>query len=494
LAYPEAAQALCSPLLSDDEIGELAGLAITFRANQNGGAHAAGCRYISAKAADAETMTIAAFRAADPGRRPCRACGGGIMEPLSAEQREQVQALILVWQARLERERQDEEARFRLLAQVRRADVIDERARRIIDGWDWYLDREREAAAGFPDSVLSSAVTCPDCGAEAAVTFGPRTLRVLFTCPQDAGHGYLRLPGEDREPLAAWGRGGREYVAIALVAQVLAGGDNTWSRVYGTRAEDYRATAGALAAFDAANPEPMRLAPDVRCGDCGNTMNVHAPVDLGRGDREEAIYDCGIRHEDGRYRHYNKDGVDTAIDRELVRLLRRHPSWAAAPEIAPSPAALAQYADYLTKKIAIYDTHIGAARDDPGLSRQRARLDDTLRQVTAIREQGALAVAGLTGHQAGRWYLGVQGTFTDLARALLTARVEVSQSGITVFTPFDSGTPLYRTLRTREIREELADLQRRQQELTEELAGLERHQQATDPAGPDRAGALRAEP
>jgi len=36
----------------------------------------------------------------------------------------------------------------------------------------------------------------------------------------------------------------------------------------------------------------------------------------------------------------------------------------------------------------------------------------------------------------------------------------------------DAGTPLYRTLRAREIREELTELDRRQQELAEELAEL----------------------
>jgi hypothetical protein len=120
--------------------------------------------------------------------------------------------------------------------------------------------------------------------------------------------------------------------------------------------------------------------------------------------------------------------VDAAIDGELLRLLQRHPSWATAPEIEPSPAALTQYADYLTAKIATYDARIGAASKDPGLSRQRAELGDTLQQVNAMRKQGAFG--------------------------------------------FDAGTPLYRALRSREIREELTGLQRRQQELTEELAQL----------------------
>jgi hypothetical protein len=55
---------------------------------------------------------------------------------------------------------------------------------------------------------------------------------------------------------------------------------------------------------------------------------------------------------------------------------------------------------------------------------------------------------------------------------LLTTDVQATEATIAVFTPFDAGTPLYRTLRVREIREELADLRHRQQELTEELAQL----------------------
>ena len=165
------------------------------------------------------------------------------------------------------------------------------------------------------------------------------------------------------EPLALWGRDGREYVAIALIARVLAAADDSWSQVYGTRSGDYRATAEALAAFDVANSEPMQLAPDVRCGDCGNTMSLYIQSGSGRGDdRDEAGFSCDIRHEDGRYRNRKKADVDAATARELLWLLRRHPSWATAAEIAPSPEALAGYAHYLTAKIATYDVRIGAGR------------------------------------------------------------------------------------------------------------------------------------
>jgi hypothetical protein len=459
-------------LLSNDEVGDLANLTITFRSNQNGGTHAIGCRYVSTKAADAETVTLAAFRAADPAWHPCRECGGGAIGPYSATHSEQIKALARVWEARLEQEREDTAAQRRRQEQVRRADAIDECARWVVDGWDWHLDREKEAAGGYPAGVVSAAVTCPDCDATSAVTFEPRALRVCFTCPRDSGHGFLRRRGEDHEPLAAWGHDGRGYIAIALVAQILAGDDNTWTQIYGARADDYRATTEALAAFDAGNPEPMRLTPDVRCGECGDAMSLHEAVDFGRGIREEASYACATRHADGRYRHYKKDDIDIAIDSKLLRLLRRHPSWVTAPEVEPSPAALAQYAEYLTEKIATYDAHVGAACKDRDLFRQRAQLADTFTQVTTMRDRGALAVAGLSGNRAGHWYLGAEPAFTDLARALLTTRVQVTETAIAVSTPFDAGTPLYRTLRAGEIREELADLERRQKELTEELAQL----------------------
>ena len=472
-ARPDVIHVLTSPLLADDEIGELAGLAITLRANQNGGTHAVGCRSLSSKAGDADTVTIAAYRAADPARHPCRVCGGGIVAPLSAEQDEQVAALGLVWESRVEQERENAAAQRRWEELVRRADVVDERARHIVDGWDWYLEKERDAAKGYPAESVSAPVTCPDCGAAAVIAFEPRVLRVGFTCSQDAGHGFLRLPGEEREPLADWGRGGREYVAIALVAPVLAGDYDCWSQVYGSRVGDYRATAEALAAFDAANPEPMQLTPDVRCGDCGNAMSLYIPSGSGRGvDRDEARFSCDVRHEDGKYRNRKKSDVDAAADRKLLLLLRLHPSWATAPEIEPSPEALAGYAHHLTAKISAYDDHIGAASKDHWLSRQRAELETVLKQVRAMREQGSFAVAGLAGAHPTYWYIPGEPNFTDLARALLTTRIDVSQETIAVATPFDAKRPLYRTLRTREIRDELADLERRQHELADELAEL----------------------
>jgi hypothetical protein len=278
------------------------------------------------------------------------------------------------------------------------------------------------------------------------------------------------MRGEDDEPLPTWNHQELGYVAIALVAPVLAGDDDTWRQVYGTRAADYRATADALAAFDAANPEPMRLTPDIRCGECGNAMDSFTIT--GPGGGKESYYECGTQHPDGRYGRSKKDDVDTAVDGTLLKLLRQHPSWAAAPQLEPSPATLAQYADHLAAKIKLYDANIGAAGQDPGLSHQREELANKMNTVNAIREQGALAVAGLASYRPGLWFGATEPAFTTLARALLTTLVKVSEKKITISTPLDAGTPLYRTLRAREIRDELTELERRQRELAEELAEL----------------------
>jgi hypothetical protein len=139
-----------------------ASLTITFRANQNGGTHAAGCRHVSARAADTETLTIAAFRAAGSGKRPCQACGGGILASLSAEQRERIAGLVPGLETRLQQERENAAARRRMQELIRRADAIDERARRIVDGWHWYLEHEKDAAAAYPAGVESAGVACSD--------------------------------------------------------------------------------------------------------------------------------------------------------------------------------------------------------------------------------------------------------------------------------------------------------------------------------------------
>jgi hypothetical protein len=354
----------------------------------------------------------------------------------------------------------------------RRADALDERARHIVDGWSEDLAGEMQAAAGYPAGPITTVVACPDCGAPATIAFAPRTLRVTFSCPAGPGHGFLRVGDGDQEPIAVWRSEGREYVALGLVAPVLEGGDDAWERIYGTRADDYRATVRALAEFDAGNPQPMLLTPNIRCSDCGSRLGVHPPVDLGHGEKEEASYSCGTRHQDGRYRRHNKKAVDVAIDQQLIQLLRRHPSWATAAELEPDPAAIARYARYLDARIATYNTHIGAASADHGLAREKSELDKARDLVTGMWERGGLAAAGLAAYRADRMYIGPQVVFTDLGRALLTTRVDVSADRVAVFTAFDEGTPLHRSLRSREIQEELDTLRDHQQELTEELAAL----------------------
>jgi hypothetical protein len=370
--------------------------------------------------------------------------------------------------------------------QRRRADALDERARRIVDGWSGDLAQEREAAAGYPAGPVSAVVSCPDCSAPATAAFEPRALRVSFACGRNPGHGFFRLGNDDQEPIAVWRSEGREYVALGLVAPVLAAGDDAWDRVYGTRADDYRATVRALATFDAENPQPMQLTPNIRCSDCGSRLSIHPPIDLGRGEKEEASYSCGTRHEDGRYRRHRKKAVDVAIDQQLLQLLRRHTSWATAAELEPDPAAVADYARYLDARIATYDAHAGAASADHALAREKSELDKARRLVTTMQERGGLAAAGLAAYRADRMYIGPQVVFTDLGRALLTTRVDVSTARVAVFTAFDEGTPLYRSLRSREIHEELATLQAHQQELTEELAKLTAQEQG--PAAPPGSG------
>jgi hypothetical protein len=155
-ARPGVIHVLTSPLLADDEIGELAGLTITLRANQNGGTHVVGCRNLSSKAGDAESVTVAAYRAADPARHPCRVCGGGFIAPLSAEQDEQVAALGVVWNSRLERERENAAAQRQWEELTRRADVVDERARYIVDGWNWNLEKERDTGPALTRADIST--------------------------------------------------------------------------------------------------------------------------------------------------------------------------------------------------------------------------------------------------------------------------------------------------------------------------------------------------
>ncbi len=112
----------------------------------------------------------------------------------------------------------------------------------------------------------------------------------------------------------------------------------------------------------------------------------------------------------------------------------------------------------------------GLARN---LSRQREELADRINTVNVIREQGALAVAGLTSYRPGRWFSATEPAFTSLARVVLTTRVDVREERTTVLTLLDPGTSLHRALRAREIREEFMELERRQRELARELVELD---------------------
>ena len=479
--HGEVLAALSSSLIDLAEIGDLADLAVTAQINLNGRTHAPGCRMASAKATPARTMTIAELReAASADWEPCRQCGGGVLGRLSGEQRERAEELIAVRRSRAETARQEAISRRRAEEDKRVADAIDKRVENIVSGWEWEVAKEQKLAAGYPAGILSAQVPCDDCEAGATITFEPRTLRITYACPNNPEHGYYRREDSDGgtilRPLWPY-RAEAKYVAIAMVAPVFSGKDDTWQRVYGTRVNDYRRCVKAVEEFAAAHPEPMRLIPDVRCGDCGKTMDAHRAV-----EQIQASYSCDARHADGKYRSYAKADVDGAIDRELISVLGRHQSWnlalgrqrswSVAPELEPAAEKLAGYAEYLTSKIAAYDEHAGAAAEDPGLARQRRELGDKLDLVTAMREQGALAAAGLTGYVPTSWYPR-EPVFSDLARALLTDHVEVTEAQTSVFTRFDEGTELYCTLRVRDIRDELADLERRRLILTAELAEFE---------------------
>lgn len=472
VAPPDVLQALTSRLLSLDELGELADLVIEFRANRNGGTHVENCRSLRAQATAMQSRTIAEYRTVEPELRPCASCGGGSFA-LTDDQVQPADDLVNLWKAKLAEEREKAVAARLAEEEKKRADAIDKRAGSIVMGWKWELARELERAAGYSDQAISATTPCFDCEASATITFMPRTLTVTFACPDDPDHGYDRLRDEG-DPLRLWAHGESDYVARALVAPVLAGKDPCWERTYGSRAADYRATAAVLADFDAANPKPMELAPDIRCGDCGSRMIPCPEYDLGGGQKMEASYACDACHEDGKYRRRDRKDVDNRIDWLLVWTLSNHPSWAGAPELEPTPELLARYADYLAARAALYDEHIGSASADANLSRIRAELGDAITLVAAMRENGALRTAGVTGpHEWGPWSTINPASFSDLARALLTERVEVTDTTIDVVMRFDEETPLYRTLRAREIREELATMRRQEEELTAELAALE---------------------
>jgi hypothetical protein len=469
---PGTMEILVSPLLTLEEIGgDLAEVIVTLRVNSSGVAHTPACRHVSEKAPPVAAMTVAAFRQAGPEWRVCRTCGGGVLQPLSAGQRERLRALVPLWESGLKREREATAARRHTRELARRADAVDQRARDIVHAWEWKLDKERRIASDYPAEIVSAAAPCDRCDTSAIIAFDPRALKVSFICPVDPEHGFVHMR-DDQEPLAVWASGERLYSALALVAPVLAGGDEAWALTYAARATDYRRAIDAIEVFDRKHPEPMMLAPDVWCGDCGNRLSLHPAIDYGDGEGRQALYSCDVRHEDGKYRSHKKSWVDAEVDEELRRRLRDHPSWATAPELEPHPEVIATYAAHLTAKIGTYDEHIGAARADEVLARRRAELVDALEQITAIGEHGALTVAGLTTYATSHAYAWSSRTFTELARAFMTTRVEVTRAEVTVITRLDEDTPLYRSLRVREIREELTALRHRRQQLEAELAEL----------------------
>ncbi len=262
-----------------------------------------------------------------------------------------------------------------------------------------------------------------------------------------------------------------KYDALALIAPVIADGDESWIQVYGTRAQDHRTVTAKLSAFDEANPQPLELVLNVRCGLCDQLMALHE----WKG-RSEMAYACEHRHADGRYHHTDKETVDDAVDRMLIRRLDDRSHWALAPELAPAPEVLATYVVHLVAKLEIYDAHIGAAKADRLLSGLRARLSAQLGQVREIQEHGAFVVAGLDAFARNPWRSvstrGLQ-SFTDLGRAILVERVICHREHVQVSTRIDRGTSIHRRLRAEELREEIAATREELRNLEVELAGLE---------------------
>ncbi|GAA2607951.1 hypothetical protein SMC26_17620 [Actinomadura fulvescens] len=340
-----------------------------------------------------------------------------------------------------------------------------------MSGWDWKIETEKRLVDRYPAERRAASVTCADCGAEATISFDPQALDVSYGCPTDPEHGIRRLDG-DEEPLEVWRhQAENELVALGLVAPVLAGQDDAWAMIYGTRAADYRSTVSALEAFDQTHPPRLRLTADIRCGDCGDSLRSR-PEFITDGLRIEARYSCANRHGDGKYRRHEQRFVDEEIDWALHRKLREHPCWVTAAELGPDPGKVAAYVNDLSEKLAIFDAHIGAAKSVDPLVEIRSRLAAELDLVTRIRDHGASATADLTRYAAGAASYTSRWKFTDLARALLTERVDVANQTVKVVTPFDDGTELHRLMRSREIREELAELRRLQNALEQELAEL----------------------
>ncbi|TDD34701.1 hypothetical protein E1287_16070 [Actinomadura sp. KC06] len=298
MAKPLTMEVLLSTLLTLDEIGTaLTQLIIRVRISRTGVTHAPQCRQVGKNTAPEEVTTVSELRSGGE-FRPCRTCGGAVVEELSAVQAEQLAALSPVLERRLMQAGEQERVRLEEQERIRPADLIDERAGSIVNRWDWKIEEERRLAARYPAEHRTAVVACDDCDAEATVSFDPRSLEVSYVCPSDSEHGFARL-GDGGRRLAAWVHcGANELVALGLVAPVLAGGDDAWATTYATRVEDYRTTVSAMEEFDRACPPRLRLAPDIRCGECGDPLSSWPGIPRS-GARIEAHYSCDNRHEDG---------------------------------------------------------------------------------------------------------------------------------------------------------------------------------------------------
>ncbi|WP_066366163.1 zinc ribbon domain-containing protein [Herbidospora mongoliensis] len=457
-----AVSVLLSPLLNSDELGSLAEVLITFEVNRSGRAHSPTCRR-RGKSAGGGTVGIGEFRLQGHHIRACRMCGGGDLVEPTPDQAAVAQRLATLLPGREEEARRQRESERAAAARRRSADAVDKRAGNVLDEWSWRVDEERLRLRDEPARELTVTTTCAgrdECGADADLLIDTRTLKMRFRCHADSAHGRREIGGE-LEDIWMYGEPTR-YDALALIVTVIAGDDDAWKEVYGTRAQDYRSTVAALRSFDEANPPPLDLGVNVRCGICDRRMSFHEAIP---DSKIKAAYYCDVRHSDGRYHRVYKEEIDVAVGRHLRLELRGRSHWVVAPELAPEPESVAAYADRLAAKIQVFDRHIGAAGSDESLGRERALLVSRLAQARDIQERGVFAAAGLDSYWHGD-------QTTELGRALLIDRVGCDRAGIDVVSHFEEGTDLYRRLRTEELTGEINGLRAHLSALEEELDEL----------------------
>ncbi|GLW06004.1 hypothetical protein Misp01_11340 [Microtetraspora sp. NBRC 13810] len=146
----QVAEILFSPLFTLDELGPLGQIAITCSVKEKGCSHSPSCRQRGKHAAEPTTTSLKEFREHRHHERVCRTCGGADLPALSPEEIASVEKLASLLPPRLEAAQRRAEAERVVVARVRAADALDERARAILDGWEWRLAEERQRLKDDP--------------------------------------------------------------------------------------------------------------------------------------------------------------------------------------------------------------------------------------------------------------------------------------------------------------------------------------------------------